>query len=586
MTASTDLEQRIAAFLRTRGSPASSGEIVAGVLSARLGVSESSEDALGDLIGRLIGRAPSLLRRTRAGWDLTPAGRLDPEARLPGPVVIAAADLPAGATLPARLAVMTLLMEPPPGGSVPGDRRIAAEGTGVSGQAAARNLQGKGGEAAAKGVRADAAGPATAVWPGDPPAMIREIAAGAAVLVCGGATERDALAFWLSSRTAAGISPGYTPLRESGPAIVLSLPPLLRRAGLTGAGPASSGPKDRKRSGRRGADRDEEPSDRMTPLERCAAGSGLATELFLAMNREGVGAWQDVPAWLAAADDFDFEGRSFDRSTLGEVPEGPGVYRFFDAEGELVYVGQSRRLRRRVSSYFRATLPPESRQGRIAARVHRIEITTEGSGLAAQVREASEIRRLRPRANTQRTVREREVAVPWRGARLVVLPAANPRKREVFFVRDGQVVDRRSMSAGPAGLRLARTLIARYFFERPPRRRRARPPEGEEGIDAVSIEKIAKGGPGRDAGDESGGGGPADAGHPAAADTTRRPGGRPGISRRSALEAERLLASWTRRQGNRVLSLDPLESPGPEDAARRLIAYLAVDPSDGAAVIR
>src|SRR5262245_1242588 len=40
---------------------------------------------------------------------------------------------------------------------------------------------------------------------------------------------------------------------------------------------------------------------------------------------------------------------------LKTVPENPGVYRFFDYKGQILYIGQAKNLKRRVTSYFTKT---------------------------------------------------------------------------------------------------------------------------------------------------------------------------------------------------------------------------------------
>ena len=44
--------------------------------------------------------------------------------------------------------------------------------------------------------------------------------------------------------------------------------------------------------------------------------------------------------------DFDY------KAELQRIPETPGVYRYFDSEGTVIYVGKAKNLKNRVSSYF------------------------------------------------------------------------------------------------------------------------------------------------------------------------------------------------------------------------------------------
>jgi excinuclease ABC subunit C len=80
-----------------------------------------------------------------------------------------------------------------------------------------------------------------------------------------------------------------------------------------------------------------------------------------------------------------------------ECPRAPGVYGMIDVAGELVYVGQSKRLRDRLLSYFGASA--DSRARRIAGQAAALVWETTGHELTAQLRELMLIRRWQPRFN-------------------------------------------------------------------------------------------------------------------------------------------------------------------------------------------
>lgn len=89
-----------------------------------------------------------------------------------------------------------------------------------------------------------------------------------------------------------------------------------------------------------------------------------------------------------------FDGRAF----AATLPLAPGVYRMFDADGGLLYVGKARALRNRVGSYFNAT-PKPARIMAMLAQVARIETTVTHSEADALLLENQLIKSQQPRYN-------------------------------------------------------------------------------------------------------------------------------------------------------------------------------------------
>ena len=83
---------------------------------------------------------------------------------------------------------------------------------------------------------------------------------------------------------------------------------------------------------------------------------------------------------------------------LATLPEGPGVYQFYDADDKILYVGKAKNLKKRVSSYF--TKKHDSGKTRVLVgkirSIRHIVVPTESDALLL---ENNLIKKYRPRYN-------------------------------------------------------------------------------------------------------------------------------------------------------------------------------------------
>lgn len=80
------------------------------------------------------------------------------------------------------------------------------------------------------------------------------------------------------------------------------------------------------------------------------------------------------------------------------IPAQPGIYKYFNAENELLYVGKAKHLRKRVSSYFSKTFT-NYKTHELVQRIHHIEFTIVNSEQDAFLLENTLIKEFQPKFN-------------------------------------------------------------------------------------------------------------------------------------------------------------------------------------------
>ena len=136
------------------------------------------------------------------------------------------------------------------------------------------------------------------------------------------------------------------------------------------------------------------------------------------------------------------------REKIAELPHDPGVYRYLDAAGTVIYVGKAKDLKRRVSQYFRPPGQLDRKTRVLVEHIDDLQYTVVETEEDALLLENNLIKQLQPRYNI---LLKDDKTYPWICVRKEPFPRVMLTRR---YVQDG------SRYYGPyASVRHARRLL-------------------------------------------------------------------------------------------------------------------------------
>ncbi len=87
------------------------------------------------------------------------------------------------------------------------------------------------------------------------------------------------------------------------------------------------------------------------------------------------------------------------KERIARLPDAPGVYRFFNQEGEIIYVGKAKNLKNRVSSYFVKSNQHDRKTLRMVSQIVNFEFTIVNTEYDALLLENNLIKQYQPKYN-------------------------------------------------------------------------------------------------------------------------------------------------------------------------------------------
>jgi excinuclease ABC subunit C len=87
------------------------------------------------------------------------------------------------------------------------------------------------------------------------------------------------------------------------------------------------------------------------------------------------------------------------KEAIQRLPDSPGVYRFYNTDGDLIYVGKAKNIKKRVGSYFSKSLGVNRKTMKLVSEIKSIEYTVSDSEFDALLLENNFIKQNQPKYN-------------------------------------------------------------------------------------------------------------------------------------------------------------------------------------------
>lgn len=133
----------------------------------------------------------------------------------------------------------------------------------------------------------------------------------------------------------------------------------------------------------------------------------------------------------------DFSRFAFGPDFLRQIPESPGVYIMRNRASNIIYVGKSKHLKRRVRSYFSPRALKLDKVSRIHEQLYSLELIPTTTEVEALWTETQIIRDFRPPFNLQIEVHERGSRYGKDLNLIILVRESKEQAVSVYFLRQG-----------------------------------------------------------------------------------------------------------------------------------------------------